>query len=291
MPDTTDIRLSCIYSLPRSGSTVLTAELDRFEGVVCVPEAYFPQILAFLPEQDLASRQTLARVFLATCDAGFSLSLAELESAIVPGHWRETFVEIGLRCAEKAGRDRESVKAIVWKSTRMLTGYAAMRDAGARFVILRRNPINVFDSQFRVGFGIHNRNPLRFAAFRQSYEALFYAMRRFDVFELDYESIPNELPALVDWLGGRTLLRREGGSTMADTMARHDWHSGLLDGFNSTDAQKRKNVALWQRAAFWGSTAAFSLMRPYWYAKRRRYDERMSREKRDNSEQLATAQT
>jgi hypothetical protein len=36
--DDKQIDLVCIYSLPRSGSTALIAELDRIEGIVCLPE-------------------------------------------------------------------------------------------------------------------------------------------------------------------------------------------------------------------------------------------------------------
>lgn len=283
MNDYEDIQLSCIVSLPRSGSTVLTAELDRFEGVVCVPETYFPQILDFLPAEELQSPKRLAQVFLATCDAGFLLDQGELEQLIQPDDWRKTFISIGLCCAEKAGRDPYAIRAIVWKSTRMLTGFQRMQGAGAKFVILRRNPINVYESQFRVDFGIHNRNIIRFAAFRQSYEALFTELQKAGSFQLEYESIPQRMDALLDWVGGTKQLRAVGESTMAHTMAQHDWHKGLLDGFNCKDEEKRKNVSLWQRALFWLASAAFCPLQRYWLAKRKQCDAAIAAQKYDKA--------
>lgn len=266
-----------IVSLPRSGSTVLTAELDRFEGVVCAPESYFPFMLPFLESGKERSRRDWARIFLESCDAGFVLSEDELARLIDPSDWRATFLEIGKACAQKSGRDPESIRAVVWKSTRALSGHAVVKATGARFILLRRNPINVFDSQFRVEFGIHNRNPARFAAFRQSYEWLFAKFYAQPTFGLEYEKIPDELPRLLAWMGVPNVLRQSGESTMARTVAQCEWHKGLLDGFESKDAEKRRNIGVWRRAIFWGATAAFWPLRFYLGRLRVKYDASLAR--------------
>lgn len=271
-----DIQLSCIYSLPRSGSTVLSAELDRFEGVVCVPESYFPQIIDYLSSEELDSPKVLARILLETCDGGFLLSQSELEEAILPGNWRDTFIRIGLRCAEKTKRNPDDISAIVWKSTRMLTAYKPMLEAGSKFIILRRNPVNVYDSQFRVDFGVHNRNVIRFAAFRQSYEALFSRLKTSSAFELEYETIPNKIEALARWVGGSGRARTSGVSTMEQTMAQQEWHKGLLDGFESTDELKRKNISLFKRLILHSASSLFFLSRPYLFHLREKYDRQLA---------------
>src|SRR5437588_295373 len=73
--------------------------------------------------------------------------------------------------------------------------------AGGRFIVLRRNPLNVFESQFRVEFGRNNRNALRFAAFAESYEAAFSRLPKQLTACIDYESIPEQLPSILAFLG------------------------------------------------------------------------------------------
>ncbi|HEC15571.1 MAG TPA: hypothetical protein ENI99_03220 [Sedimenticola sp.] len=261
--DNVKVKLVCVYSLPRSGSTALMAELDRRKSVVCVPESYFPQALELVAKRDLSNPRKMAALFFATSPSGVVLSFEEAVACMVPGNIQKTLVQIGLACAEKTNRDPSLVKVVVWKTTRIIGRWKLFASAGGRFIILRRNLINVFESQFRVDFGRHNRNPLRFAIFGESYEAVFSRLPNDDLFEVDYESIPKQLPSLMTWLGTDTVLWEEGRSTLEQTAAIHPWHKGVMDGFQSMDAIKRRNVLFWQRALLRGGGIVFYLARPF----------------------------
>jgi len=239
--------LACVYSLPRSGSTVLIAELDRLKGVVCLPESYFPQILELLTQDELSDPAKLAAFFLASSPSGSLLSFEEAQTCMVPADWKKTLVRLGLACALKTNRNPSQVAIVIWKTTRIVGRWRLFAEAGGRFLVLRRNPLNVFDSQFRVDFGRYNRNPFRFAAFLESYEAVFSRLPKQITHFVEYESIPEQLPAIQAWFGVGAEHWAEGVSSLAQTHAKKTWHGGLMDGFQSRDLMKRKNITASQR--------------------------------------------
>ena len=58
------VKLAFILSLPRSGSTVLSAMLDRKKGIVSPPESSFPQMLGTLTPEERADKRWLAALYL-----------------------------------------------------------------------------------------------------------------------------------------------------------------------------------------------------------------------------------
>jgi len=241
--DINKINLTCIYSLPRSGSTALIAELDCIEGVVSLPESYFPQVLELLSPEERADPFCLAAFFLASSPSGALLSFQESLECMVPTDFELTFKQLGLAVAEKTKRDPSKIKTVIWKTTRIIGRWKLFSEAGGRFIILRRNPINVFDSQFRVDFGRFNRNTLRFSAFRESYEAIFSRMSADLCLSVEYELIPDQLPKIKEWLGVQGEKWVGVDSSVAQTHGKNEWHNGVMDGFESKDEIKRKNVS------------------------------------------------
>ncbi|MEM7096915.1 MAG: hypothetical protein AAF541_01550 [Pseudomonadota bacterium] len=235
--------LVCVYSLPRSGSTAFLAELDKWKGVICLPESYFPQILEYLSEEELNNPRTLAAYFLSSSPSGSLLSFEEAMQCMEPKDLRKTLINIGLSCAQKLGRSISDVKIIVWKTTRIIGRWELFSKCGGRFIVLRRNKYNIFESQFRVSFGVHNRNPFRFALFHESYEAVFQRLPEQQRFSAFYEDIPSLAKQLGSWLRVSGERRSDGLSSLASTHGKQEWHDGLLSDFNSMDEEKVKKVS------------------------------------------------
>jgi len=231
-----------ILSLPRSGSTVLTSILDRKDGVVCMPESAFPQLLGEIGKKERADKRWMAALYLASSFSGTLLTIDDAEACMV-GDNAEILARLGHAMAEKTGRPQERVRLVVWKTTRMVSCLRGPLLTDGRFIVLRRHPHNVYDSQFRVPFGVNNRKPWRFAMFRASYEAAFKmipANRRFD---LEYEDIPARMKEMLDFAGlsdiGEWLT---GGSSFDGVVESRPWHGEIRAGFHNTDATKRKAV-------------------------------------------------
>jgi len=241
-----------LVSVPRSGSTVLSAILDRREDVVVLPESHFPQLLDMLPDAELHDPRLLTQLFQMTCTDGPFLSEEQTEACMEPDRGR-TLRNLGMHVAANAERDPAGIRVVVWKATRMTGRWRTLIADGGRFVVLRRNPVNVFESQHRVHFGLHNRNPLRFAAFAASYEAGFKRCPVDRVFALDYPEIPEKVEALCAWIGSRGGERPEGTSTLQRTSATAYWHRDVLGEFRDDDAAKRGRVPAATRLAVeWG---------------------------------------
>lgn len=238
-----NISLFCVFSLPRSGSTVLTAQLDEIKGIVCVPENYFPCLISFLDNWESCSEEILAELFLAATDDKNILNYYEVLSCIQKDNLSKTFVGIGLLVASKAGRSVEDVKAVVWKTTRLVSGFSALKEAGFKFVLLQRNPLNVLGSQFRVGFGEKNRRPLRFVLFNYSYQSVFRDIAHGDTFLINYSDIKDRVSDLSRWMGVGAEKWNEGHSVVVASMASSAWHSGLSKQFNDKDAEKIESLS------------------------------------------------
>jgi len=269
------VLLACVYSLPRSGSTMLLAELDRWEGIVCVPESYFPQMLELMTPRELGDPRRMAALFLASSDSGAVLTFDEAVQCMMPHDPEGTITQLGLACAAKTGRDLSKLRAIVWKTTRLVGRWKLFARAGGRFLVLRRNPVNVFDSQFRVDFGRRNRRPLRFAAFRESYEAVFCRLPRDLALCIDYESIPEQLATVLSFLGIEQREWGVGESLLAQTSAKHRRHDHVMDGFKSRDVQQKRNVTTRQRALLRTGQILCRPLRPLFGLIRDHYDRQM----------------
>lgn len=270
-----DIKLVVILSLPRSGSTVLAAELDRRQGVVSVPETYFPGAVEYAVADARRLDGCLAELFAVCSDAGAPLSVTDLAPCINSADWRRTLIDIGLRIAERTGRCPGHVTAVVYKTTRLVSFTKLLQDAGARFIILRRDARNVFESQFRVDFGIHNRNALRFALFHESYESAFASLPKDRVLDVEYHRIPEALPDIVQWMSGSKHCWTNAESSHA-VAAELPWHTGLLGGFHDADERKRATLSRSQQACLRVGLACARLLRPVLGYVRLRGDRRLA---------------
>lgn len=262
MSNKPEVNLICVYSLPRSGSTVLIAQLERIKGIVCVSESYFPQILEFLSPTVLADSEKLAAIYLASSPDGSLLSFDEVVKCIFPFEHKKTLTQLGLAYAVKTNRDPSQIRYIVWKTTRLIGRWKIFAGADGRFIVLRRNPINVFESQFRVTFGIHNRNAIRFILFRESYESAFARFPLKSTFSIDYESIPDQIPLLLLWLSLDDVSWSEAESSLASTSAKNAWHSGVMSSFESKDFIKRMRIQKLSRILLRLGQILFRAFRP-----------------------------
>lgn len=192
--------LAYILSTPRSGSTVLAAMLDRRRGIVSPPESSFPQVLGAIRRADRADSLWMAALYLEATFVPTPLSLEEA-AACMSGTNEEILIALGKAVAVKLGRDSSEIKAVVWKTPRTVGMHAGPLSTNGKFIILRRNPHNVFESQFRVGFGENNRNPYRFALFRESYENAFARLPKERILNVHYDELPGALDQITCFLG------------------------------------------------------------------------------------------
>lgn len=266
------VNLAYILSLPRSGSTVLSAMLDRQKGVVSPPESSFPQILSVIPEKERADKRWLAALYHGSTFVPTPLSLDEAE-ACMHGSDEEILITLGLAVAAKLNRNPAHIQLIVWKTPRTVGMHKVPLSTNGRFVILRRNPHNVFESQFRVAFGENNRNPYRFAIFRESYEHAFARLPRERVFELEYDSLPGVLPALQKFLGVEDIGEWEQYEASLGLAAKECSHMTTVTAvFENKDPQKRKNLNPGQIAALERAMGLARPLRPFLGPVRAHYD-------------------
>ena len=253
------VKLAYILSLPRSGSTVLSAMLDRQKGIVSPPESSFPQILSVITAKERADKKWLSALYIGSTFVPTPLSLEDAE-ACMEGSDEEILISLGLAIAAKLNRDPALIRLIVWKTPRTVGMHKVPLSTSGKFVILRRNPHNVFESQFRVAFGENNRNPYRFAIFRESYEHAFARLPCDRVFELEYDSLPEILPALQSFLGVESAGEWEHYEASLDRAAKECAHmTTVTDAFENKDSQKRANL---QPAQITALELAMKLARP-----------------------------
>lgn len=192
--------LAYILSQPRSGSTVLAAMLDRRKGIVSPPESSFPQVLGAITPKERADSRWLAALYFGSTFTPSPLSFEEALSCM-KGSNEDILVALGLAIAAKFDRPANEIRAIVWKTPRTVGMQDGPLSTAGKFIVLRRDPHNVFESQFRVGFGVNNRKPFRFAVFRESYENAFSRLPRDRVFEVHYDDFPGALDEVTRFLG------------------------------------------------------------------------------------------
>lgn len=235
-------QLAFILSLPRSGSTVLTAQLDRIEGVACAPESSFPQILGHLKASERNDPRRLAALYLSATFTPTPLDLDEA-AACMAGTDEEILVSLGLAVAEKLGRDPDLVRTVVWKTPRTVGMLDSPLRTGGSFIIIRRNLHNVYESQFRVEFGTNNRKPLRFAVFRESYEHAFARIPADRKMEIEYEQLPGILTQVASFIGIGEIKPWEAGRSNLEMAAASRAHmTEVTSEFQNRDAEKRARL-------------------------------------------------
>ena len=234
--------LAYILSQPRSGSTVLTAILDKRKGIVCLPESSFPQVLGVVSEKERANRRWLAALYLGSTFPPTPLTLEDAE-ACMDGTNEEILTSLGKALAKKLGKDPDAVRTVVWKTTRTIGMHRGPLTTGGKFIVLRRHPHNVFESQFRFDYGARNRKPFRYAVFAQSYEHALGRCPHDRTFFLDYEAIPDQFPRLIEFLGIEDEGEWESGGSSLDLVAEScSWLSQITEEFRSTDDEKRSRL-------------------------------------------------
>jgi hypothetical protein len=253
-------QLAYILSQPRSGSTVLTAILDKRKGVVCMPEASFPQVLGQISKKERADRRWLAALYLGSTFPPTPLTIDDAEACMV-GSDEEILFSLGKALAGKLGRDPAQVSQVIWKTTRTIGMHEGLLATQGKFVVLRRHAHNVFESQFRFDYGARNRKPFRYAVFAQSYEHALSKCPASRTFELEYDQIPGVLPSLFQFLGFPDLGEwQEGVSSMELVAKSCSWLTQITGDFINTDVEKRSRL---EPAMVRAVDRALSFTRPF----------------------------
>ena len=234
--------LCYILSLPRSGSTVLSALLDRKKGIVSPPESVFPQMLGTVTAEEREDKRWMGALYLGSTLTPTPLSLEDAQRCM-EGSNQEILIALGKAVAVKLGRDPDRVEAVVWKTPRMVGMHEGPLTTTGKFVVLRRNPHNVYESQFRVDFGEKNRNPYRFALLRESYEHAFSRLPKDRTIEITYDSLPGSLAVLMSFLGVEDRGDWESAASSLDLAAEHCGHMAeVTKPFENKDPAKRARL-------------------------------------------------
>lgn len=266
--------LTYILSQPRSGSTVLTAILDKRKGIVCMAESCFPQVLGTLSKAERADKRWLAALYLGSRMAPDPLDMEGAE-ACMDGSDDEILFSLGKAVAEKLGRDPAEVSNVVWKTTRAIGLHDAPVATCGKFVALRRNIINVFESQSRFVHGINNRNPFRYAVFAQSYEHALNRCPADRTFKLEYDDLPGILPKLLDFLEVQDRGEWETSGSILDEVAKEcDWLSQVTGEFHNTDVKKRSQLDPVMKKRLAAALSMASALRPLMGPVRKHFDMR-----------------
>lgn len=236
------MKLAYILSQPRSGSTVLSALLDRKKGIVSPPESVFPQMLGTVTDSERKDKRWMAALYLGSTFPPTPLSLDDAAECM-EGDNEEILVSLGKAVAAKLDRDVGQLEGVVWKTPRMVGMHNGPLSTRGKFIVLRRNPHNVFESQFRVDFGEKNRNPLRFAVFRESYEKAFSRLPADKVYELSYDDLPEAIPDLMSFIGVDDKGEWEVSGSSLDMAAKNCKHMAeVTSKFENRDAEKRARL-------------------------------------------------
>jgi hypothetical protein len=192
---------------------------------------------------------------------------------------RDILINLGLALAAKIGRNPAEITTVVWKATRVVGMHAGPLSTDGRFVVLRRSRLNVFESQFRVGWGLRNRHPYRYAVFARSYEHAFSKLPAEKTFLVDYESIPRQFPALLEACGIADQGEWESPGSSIDLSAKIiPWLTQCTDPFLNRDLEKRLSIPLRLRRSLDRAFLMTRPLRPFLGPLRAYYDKRTLRE-------------
>lgn len=231
-----------IISEPRSGSTVLTAMLDRRRGMLSMPESSFPQVLGYLSPSERNNPRRLAAIYLGSTFVPTPLSFEEITECM-RGCDREVLDNLALATAAKVGRNPHDVAFAAWKTVRTIAMHRVIEAMDARVVVLRRHPHNVFESQFRFSYGVRNRRPLRYAFFHQSYEKAFSRLHVSRRLEMSYDDLPEALGKLTAFIGlADRGMWPDSSSHFEQVVDQCSWLSEITKEFQNRDPEKRANL-------------------------------------------------
>lgn len=235
-------KLAYILSQPRSGSTVLTALLDKRKGVVCMPESSFPQVLGVISKNERMDKRWLAALYLGARFPPGPLNIDDAE-ACMNGSDEEILFSLGKAVATKLGRDPEQITNVIWKTTRMIGMHKGPLSTSGKFVILRRNVHNVFESQSRFEFGVKNRIPYRYAIFVQSYEHALQRCPQNRTFQMNYDDLPGIIEPLLSFLEIEDQGQWQSGRSAMDIVAENcSWLTDITSEFKNSDPEKRSRL-------------------------------------------------
>jgi len=263
-----------IISEPRSGSTVLTAMLDRRRGMLSMPESSFPQVLGYLTSEERKDPQRLAAIYIGSTFVPTPLSFKEITDCMT-GDDREVLDALAYATATKVGRNPSDVGFVTWKTVRTIGMHRVIHALDAKVVVLRRHPHNVFESQFRFSYGVRNRRPLRYAFFHQSYEKAFSTLRVSRRLDIAYDDLPAALSTLTEFIGLADLgMWPDDSSHFTQVVDQCSWLSDITKEFENRDPEKRAKLdpAMIHRLDF--CLAATRLIRPLMGLVRRHFDDR-----------------
>ena len=235
-------------------------------------ESCFPQVLGTLSVKERADKRWLAALYLGSRMAPDPLDIAEAE-ACMSGDDEEILFTLGKTVAEKLGRDAREVTNVVWKTTRAIGLHQGPKATSGKFVALRRNIINVFESQSRFVHGVNNRNPYRYAIFAQSYEHALNQCPADRTFQLNYDDLPGILPSLLEFMGVSDQGEWGTKSSILDDVAKEcDWLSQVTGEFKNTDETKRAQLDPILGKRLTSALAAASTLRPLMGPVRKHFD-------------------
>jgi hypothetical protein len=213
-----------------------------------MPESSFPQVLGTLSKKERKDPQWLAALYLGSTMVPTPIAFSEA-LACMEGSDEKILTALGKLMAQKTGRDPSKVSVVVWKTTRTIGMNQGPLATAGKFVVLRRNPLNVFESQFRVGFGGNNRRAWRFALFARSYESAFGKLPMQRTLEVEYEKIPETMPSLLSYMGLEDQGDWEEGVSGLEAVAKEcSWLNEITGEFRNTDEEKRKRLDRCQKS-------------------------------------------
>lgn len=216
--------------------------LDRRRGMLSMPESSFPQVLGYLTPAERNNPRNLAAIYLGSTFVPTPLDFEEIV-ACTSGADREVLDRIALATAAKIGRKPSDVEFAIWKTVRTIGMNRVIESLDAKVVVLRRNPHNVFESQFRFGYGVRNRKPLRYAFFHQSYEKAFASLRISNRLEMAYDDLPGALSTLTEFVGLPDRgMWPDDSSHFAQVVDQCSWLSEITKEFRNRDPEKRANL-------------------------------------------------
>jgi len=231
-----------VISEPRSGSTVLTAMMDRRKGVLSMPESSFPQVLGYLSQAERSSPRNLAAIYLGSTFVPTPLSFEEIVNCMV-GNDREILDRLAVQTALKIGREPADVEVALWKTVRTIGMNRVIEALDSKVIVLRRHAHNVFESQSRFSYGVRNRRPLRYSVFRQSYEAAFARLRVGERLDVNYDDLPGALAVICRFIGLEDRGMWPDSSSHFESVADQcSWLSEINKEFVNRDVEKRKNL-------------------------------------------------
>lgn len=252
--------LAYILSQPRSGSTVLTAILDKRKGVVCMPESSFPQALGVVTRKEREDKRWMAALYLGSTFPPTPLSFQDALECM-NGSDEDILHALGRALAAKVGRNPDEVRTVVWKTTRTIGMHRGPLSTSGKFIVLRRHPHNVFESQSRFEYGVKNRKPFRYAVFLQSYEHALNRLPANRTFKIEYDDTEERVPALLEFLGIDDQGTWETGGSSLELVAEScSWLRQITEDFQNTDPEKRARLGPETVAAV---DRAIALTRPF----------------------------